>query len=101
MLKDLIIKLLRKAADDIDGGNCNLTEEDMLIVYKKLQELSDNNSMMTKYEACHFLNGISRATFDRIVARGDIPKGHTHAGSKELYWNKYDLLKYKETKMQN
>lgn len=44
---------------------------------------------LTKYEACKHL-GISRATFDRRVSDGEIPKGVSKQGSKELMWRESD-----------
>lgn len=90
MIRDLLSSTLRRLADDIDGGNCNMSESDMLSAFEQLREINDRNSYMSKYDACRYL-GVSRATFDRMVADGKIPQGKKRAGFKELSWAKKDL----------
>ena len=91
MLK-LISKALRKLADDIDADNTYLTEDEQATIIKTLQDMNKEKPM-SKYQAFHYL-GISRATFDNLVAEGKIPKGHKQQGFNELQWFKKDLDKY-------
>lgn len=90
-----IKKYLLDIADDIDAGNSNLTEEEMLKVAKCLKEYSRKDLPMSKYQAYTYLN-ISRATFDNLVREGKLPKGKKVQGFKELQWFKKDLIKAKK-----
>lgn len=84
--------LLKQFANDIDSGNCNLSEEEALKTLSQLAAFNANNAFMSKQEACTFLN-VSRPTFDRMVASGKIPHGKPRKGFKELTWAKSDLMK--------
>lgn len=76
--------------DNIDAGNSNLTEDEVLEVINVLKELTSRDSRLSKYQACQYLN-VSRATFDNLVRDGRIPRGKKQAGFKELSWTKKDL----------
>lgn len=82
---------LRKIADKIESGTCELTPEDAMTI---LQVIS--HEAMSKEQACNFLN-ISRATFDLHVKLGRIPPGKKRRGFKELVWYKDELKKYVES----
>lgn len=90
MILKALSKLLRKAADDIDGGNCDMSEAEAMGVFEQVKDLQGENAHLSKYQACKFLN-VSRPTFDRMVADGEIPKGEKRAGFKELSWRRKDL----------
>lgn len=100
---NVIKQLLLKIVDDIDTGNSNLTEEELLETVSTLKRLSDK-SRMSKYSACRHLN-ISRATFDNYVREGKLPKGKHSIGFKELHWSETELdeavLKIKNSKNDN
>lgn len=49
---------------------------------------------LTKDEASELLE-VSRATFDRIVQSGGIPRGRKVKGKKNLLWNCEDVEEYK------
>lgn len=92
MLK-IIKELLLKIVDDIDAGNSNIREEDAINLVSTLKEFVRKDAGISKYSACVYL-GISRATFDRYVSEGKLPKGKHEIGFKELRWYKKDLDKY-------
>ena len=76
---------LRKAADRLDTGECAIgmdAAEDILGMLVHIP--------MSKVQAYEFLN-VSRATFDNMVAIGEIPKGRKEKGKKELVWYKDEL----------
>lgn len=81
---------LLKIVEDIDAGNSNINEEDILQICDKIKEVSRKDVRMSKYKAYTYLN-VSRATFDNYVAEGLLPKGIKEAGYKELSWYKKDL----------
>ena len=89
MLK-VIRNLLQKILDDIDAGNSNISENDAIEIVKALSEYTRKDKGISKYSACEYLN-VSRATFDRYVAEGKLPKGKHEIGFKEKFWLKKDL----------
>ena len=89
MLK-VIRNLLQKLLDDIDAGNSNISESDAIEIIDSLKRFTNKEKALSKYAACQYLN-ISRATFDRYVAEGKLPKGKHEIGFKEKFWLKKDL----------
>lgn len=79
--------------EDIDAGDSNLTEDELLEVITVLKRLSDKEIRVSKYSACKYLN-MSRANFDNKVREGKIPKGEKSPGFKELSWSKKELDDY-------
>lgn len=94
-LTKLLSSILRETADKLDGGNSNLTQEQLMETIEILSK-SDNTQVLSKVEACRFMN-MSRSTFDANVRLGIIPEGKKQVGLKELTWKKLDLelAKYK------
>ena len=92
MLK-VIRNLLQNIIQDIDAGNSNISENDAIEIVKALSEYTRKDKGISKYSACEYLN-ISRATFDRYVAEGKLPKGKHEIGFKEKFWLKKDLDEY-------
>lgn len=90
---EVIRNLLIKIIDDIDAGNSNISENDAIEIVKALSEYTRKDKGISKYLACKYLN-ISRATFDRYVAEGKLPKGKHEIGFKEKFWLKKDLDEY-------
>lgn len=90
MLRNLLVQLLRQVANNIESGNCNMTDDDFAEMFSYIESLTNNNGMMTKYEACKYLH-ISRATFDRMIADGKVPNGRSKQGTRSLFWTKADL----------
>lgn len=81
---------LRKVAEDIDAGNSNLSEEEALDLFETIRAATDREALMSKYEACRYLN-MSKSAFDNYVRRGEIPRGIHRAGFKELGFRRRDL----------
>ena len=95
-----IKKLLLSIVEDIDAGNTNAEEEELLTIAKVLKETLRKDTPMSKYQAYTYLN-ISRATFDNLVREGKIPRGRKIEGFKELVWRKKDLNKIKKKQAQD
>lgn len=75
--------------DDIDAGNSNITEEEGKQIVELLSSI--NEPYLSKYQACRLLN-VSRATFDKLVREGKLPRGIKRTGFKELAWKKTDII---------
>lgn len=86
----VIKKLLLQTIEDIDAGNSNVDEEELVQIAKAIKTITRKDIPMSKYQAYTYLN-ISRAKFDNLVREGKIPKGRKVAGFKELRWYKKDL----------
>src|SRR5574344_95221 len=86
MLK-IVKSVLEQLLKDIETGNCNASEEELLELYQLAMKFKQNSTYLTKEEACRYLN-ISRATFDRRIADGVIPPGIKRSGLKEKFWTK-------------
>lgn len=93
MLQVIKTQLLR-LIDDIDSGNTDATEEELLQTARFLNRVLRKDKPINKYQAYTYL-GISRAKFDNMVRAGLIPRGKKEPGSRELKWYKKDLPKKK------
>lgn len=89
VIKELLIKII----EDIDSGNCNLSDAQSLQVIETLKKFNNREKRLSKYAACEYLN-ISRATFDNYIKDGKIPEGKHEIGFKEKSWYKEDLDKF-------
>lgn len=94
---ELIKRQLLKIIDDIDCGNSENSDEDLIQAAKVLQAYIDKTQRLSKYKACQYLN-ISRATFDNYVREGVIPRGKKEVGFKELSWSKKDLDEFRKSR---
>ena len=92
----LIRSLLQNCIDRIDSGNSNLSAEEEIEIIELLKKYTNKDRKFSKYQACKYLN-ISRATFDKYIREGKIPKGKKEAGFKELFYMESDLRKFIET----
>lgn len=92
-----IKRLLLKVIEDIDSGNSNMTEEEMIETAKFLKKFNSREKYISKYQAYTYLN-ISRAKFDNLVREGVLPKGKKIEGFKELQWSLKEIKDYKSTK---
>lgn len=90
MMLQLLKKLFQQCIDNIDSGNCNITEQEQQLVFNYINNTLHKNPQFTKAQACDYLN-ISRATFDRYVHDGFIPQGEKLEGSNTKVWYKMDL----------
>lgn len=86
----IIRQQLQRIIDDIDCGNTNISEDEMLKVTEVLNSVTYRPKRLSKYRACQYLN-VSRATFDNYVKNGLLPRGKKEAGFKELSWEKKEL----------
>lgn len=93
---NLIRSLLQKCIDRIDAGNSNISADEEIAIIELLKKYTDKDRKLSKYQACKYLN-ISRATFDKYIREGKIPKGKKEAGFKELFYMESDLRKFIET----
>lgn len=90
---EVIKKLLLKIIANIDSGNSNLAENEMMQVIETLRSFTDKEVRLSKYQACQYVR-LGRASFDNYVRMGQIPKGLKQQGFKELFWMKKDLDKF-------
>lgn len=81
-----IKRLLLRIVEDIDAGNSNMSEEEMVETVKFLKKFNSRDKFISKYQAYTYLN-ISRAKFDNLVREGVLPKGKKIEGFKELQWS--------------
>ena len=84
-LKRIVAKLLRDAADKIDAGTCELSEQEAIEIMGAVA-----HRVLSKDQACAFLN-IKRSRFDDHVRAGRIPRGRKRKGFKELIWYEDEL----------
>lgn len=90
-IRDILLGIV----EDIDSGNSNADEEELIMIAKAMKELVRKDIPMSKYQAYTYL-GVSRATFDNMVRDGKIPPGRKVSGFKELQWYKRDLIQLKK-----
>ena len=86
----VIRSLLQNCIDRIDTGNSNLSADEEIKVIELLKKYTNKDRKLSKYQACKYLN-MSRATFDKYIREGKIPKGKKEAGFKELFWKESEL----------
>lgn len=79
-LSSLISSHLRDIADKLDAGNTNVTEQQAIDILSSITHIA-----LSKEEACDKF-GISRATFDRYVLNGYIPRGIKEKHKTNLVW---------------
>lgn len=85
--------LLMEFHERIKSGRCLTNKQQNIRAINFLHMIANKDEYVSKYEACKYV-GVSRATFDRLVALGKLPKGKKRAGLKELTWAKKDLDEY-------
>lgn len=90
---EVVKKALQGIIEAGDAGNTNLTEEECMTVIDTINRLTQKKRLISKYQAYTYLN-ISRATFDRLVSEGRLPKGKKIAGFKELFWDDQKIKEY-------
>ena len=87
---DIIKSLLQNCIDRIDSVNSNLSADEEIEIIQLLKKYTDKDRKFSKYQACKYLN-MSRATFDKYIREGKIPKGKKEAGFKEIFWDESEL----------
>lgn len=83
-LLQVIKSILQNIIDQIDSGNCNMTDEEMSKTLDMLRQYANPEEKLSKDQVCSKLN-VSRATFDNKVRSGKLPKGRKQRGFKELF----------------
>lgn len=86
----VIRSLLQNCIDRIDAGNSNISADEEIKILELLKKYTNKDRRLSKYQACEYLN-MSRATFDKYIREGKIPKGKKEAGFKEIFWNESEL----------
>ena len=89
-----IKKLLLEIVDNIDAGNTDADEEELIKTARFLSKTLRKDILLNKYQSYTYLN-LKRAQFDNLVREGKIPRGKKIEGSRELKWYKKDLIKVK------
>ena len=85
ILKNLVVKYMREAADKIEVGNSEISEAEAIDILRIVA-----HEAMSKAQACQYLN-ISSSRFDDHVRAKEFPKGRKVVGYKELRWYKDEL----------
>ena len=86
-LENTIVQELRAFANKVEQGKCEMTEQDALDVVSVIAHIS-----LSKEQACDYLN-VHKTRFGQLMQKGDIPKGRSEKGWKELKWYKDELIK--------
>ena len=86
----VIRKLLLKVVNDIDTGNTELSDKEMMEIVDVLKRYNFRDKFISKYQAYTYLN-LRRAQFDNLVREGIIPRGQKAEGFKELQWSLKDI----------
>ena len=81
----LVVKTLRKTADNLDAGNSELSESEAMDIMGVLCHRS-----MSKAQACEYLN-VSPSYFGDLIRSRQMPKGRKVVGYKELRWYQDEL----------
>jgi len=100
MNMDLIKACLQKWIDEIDAGNSYLTEEEEKRVVDAVRRYFKKDNTWNKYQSFTFLN-MSRASFDKYVREGKIPRGKKKQGSRELYWSEKEIRRIAKERNSN
>ena len=82
--------ILQNIINQIDSGNCNMSDEEMEKTLDMLRLYANPEEKLSKDQVCSKLE-VSRATFDNRVRSGLFPKGKKQRGFKELFWTNKDL----------
>lgn len=85
--KKLILKILKDTYNRIENDTCGLDEEELLDLGNKLIHVKLNIEQTCKHLNC------SRATLNRMIFNGRVPKPHKEPGGKE-YWYQDELDNY-------
>lgn len=86
-VNNLLAKEFRRIADALDNGTCEISMDAAEDIIGMVAHIP-----LSKVQSYEFLN-VSRATFDNMVAMGELPKGRKDKGKKELVWYKDELQK--------
>lgn len=96
-----IEKELQHSIENIDAGNSEITEEELVELVKLLATINKDGERISKTIACEKILHCSPSTFDNYVREGIIPPGRKVAGFKELSWNESDFIGIKLKRIRN
>lgn len=91
-LLKVLKKELQHSIENIDAGNSEITEEELVELVKLLATINKGEERISKTIACEKILHCSPSTFDNYVREGIIPPGRKVAGFKELLWNESDFI---------
>ena len=80
----IIAQILRTFADNLDAGNTNATEDELIEICDQLGYIMNPETKLSKYQAAELLD-VNHKTFDYYVTKGYIPKGKDQQGFKEKF----------------
>ena len=89
----MIDALLMEFHERIQSGRCLTNREQNAMMLSFLHQIANKDEPKSKTQACEYVQ-VSRATFDRLVACGKMPKGKKIKGFTELVWYEKDLDRY-------
>ena len=87
IIKTILIKILKDIQHKIETDTCGLDEEELISVMNILTHVKINIEQTCKHLNC------SRATLNRMIFDGRVPKPYKEAGGKE-YWYQDELDNY-------
>lgn len=96
-----IEKELQHSIENVDAGNSEITEEELVELVKLLATINKGGERISKTIACEKILHCSPSTFDNYVREGIIPPGRKVAGFKELSWNESDFIGIKLKRIRN
>ena len=86
-IKKMILKILKDVYDKIENDTCGLDDDELISLANTLTHVKLNIEQTCKHINC------SRATLNRMIFDGRIPKPYKELGGKE-YWYKDELDNY-------
>ena len=87
IIKTMLIKILKDIQHKIETDTCGLDEDEILNLANTLTHVKLNIEQTCKYLNC------SRATLNRMIFDGRVPKPYKESGGKE-YWYQDELDNY-------
>ena len=86
-IKKMILNILKDTYNKIENDTCGLDEDEILNLANTLTHVKLNIEQTCKYINC------SRATLNRMIFDGRVPKPYKELGGKE-YWYQDELDNY-------
>lgn len=87
-ISEQFVMLLRRTADKIEAGSCELNEEQAIEIMKLIA-----HQPLSKEQSALHLN-MSTNKFDALVKLNKLPKGRKRLGFKEKVWYQDELDEY-------
>lgn len=86
-IKKMILNILKDIYNKIENDTCGLDEDEILNLANTLTHVKLNIEQTCKHINC------SRATLNRMIFNGRVPKPYKESGGKE-YWYQDELDNY-------